>query len=150
MFSSSNSRPRILALPITVLVLVATLLLPAIPQSSSLHFLRPRYHVHIANELTKNERLTVNCACTDAPQPTTYVDVGGEYEWAFRVHIFRLTQWTCYLTNSDNNRHAYFVAYEEETPNIGRNVYWAAKEDGVYFRIEGKADHLDWPWEIGR
>ncbi|CAN1144146.1 hypothetical protein LINPERHAP2_LOCUS13951 [Linum perenne] len=149
MFSSSNSRPRILALPITVLVLVATLLLPAIPQSSSLHFLRPRYHVHIANELTKNERLTVNCACTDAPQPTTYVDVGGEYEWAFRVHIFRLTQWTCYLTNSVDSRNVNFVAYDDNTQSFDGNVFWVAKEDGIYFRNTDKNVDLfrfDWTY----
>ncbi|CAN1144143.1 S-protein homolog 8 [Linum perenne] len=133
---------------LTIFVVTVAILLATIPRSSALWH-RPHYQVHILNELTNNKVLLVHCNCSDHDLGDSYIKVGMEYAWTFKEHAFRTTRWRCYLA-PDSNRHAYFVAYEEETPNIGRNVYWAAKEDGVYFRIEGKADHLDWPWEIGR
>ncbi|CAN1144145.1 hypothetical protein LINPERHAP2_LOCUS13950 [Linum perenne] len=150
MFSSSNSRPRILAPPMTILVMVATLLLLAIPQSSAFKlFHRPHYHVHVINNLSDltNSTMLVHCFCTDEPQPVAYVPVGGEYVWAFRRHIFRSTEWTCYVA-PDMSRYAQFVAYDDDTYTFDKEVYWVAKEDGIYMRYpdQGNLDLFRYDW----
>ncbi|CAN0879328.1 S-protein homolog 9 [Linum grandiflorum] len=93
--------------------------------------------------------LFVHCHCTDHDQDVHHINVGTEYELVFRKHAIRDTRWTCYLA-PDNSRHATFVAYEDATPDYNRNVFWAVKEDGVYFRNPGGHDVLDYKWENGR
>ncbi|CAN0879325.1 S-protein homolog 74 [Linum grandiflorum] len=136
----------------TIVIAVATLLL-ATTAPSSAWSIWPHYHVHIVNELSRNEVLLVQCNCTDTARPASRVKVGTEYEWTFKEHAFRDTRWTCYVS-PDKNRRVRFLAYEEAyedtTPDYNRNVFWAVKEDGVYFRNPGGHDVLDYKWENGR
>ncbi|CAN0879344.1 S-protein homolog 8 [Linum grandiflorum] len=132
---------------LSLVLVVATLLLSTtIPPSSASWFHRPRYYVHVVNELTHNEVLFVACTCTDAPQPTSFLNAGSEYEWSFKEHLFRMTLWTCYLS-PDNSRHLLFHAYEKHQPNYNKHVYWVAKEDGVYSRFPDLGDQLQFPWQ---
>ncbi|CAN0879336.1 S-protein homolog 9 [Linum grandiflorum] len=137
---------------LSLAVVAATLLLATttIPPSSADLLHRPQFHVHIINELSKNEVLSVQCNCTgDPPKPINYVkvEVGAEYELVFRKHWLEETRWTCFVSPSpDILRNATFVAYEDSTVHYEHNVYWAVKEDGVYFRFPGASDELDFPW----
>ncbi|CAN0879330.1 S-protein homolog 8 [Linum grandiflorum] len=143
---TSNKIIASLAVAVATIVLATTT-----PPSSAFGWHRPHYHVHIVNELSRNEVLLVQCNCTDTARPASRVKVGTEYEWTFKEHAFRDTRWTCYVS-PDKNRRVRFLAYEEEdtTPDYNRNVFWAVKEDGVYFRNPGGHDVLDYKWENGR
>ncbi|CAN0879332.1 S-protein homolog 8 [Linum grandiflorum] len=135
-------------IPSLAIVVATTLLLLAttIPPSSAEWF-RPHFHVHIINELSQNEVLTVQCNCTDRPQPTTYVQVGSEYELVFRLHVWRDTRWTCYVS-PDGNRHVTFAAYSTGyVDDYDHRFYWPVKEDGVYQRFPGNPDLLAHQWE---
>ncbi|CAN0879348.1 S-protein homolog 1 [Linum grandiflorum] len=136
----------------TVLVAVATLLLATIPSSSAWRiWQRQTYRVHIINELKGNKVLVVRCHCTDAPETIRHVKAGKEYGFSFKENIFPDTRWTCYMS-PDNRRHVKFVVYTDKTPSYERNVYWAVKEDGIYFRdgLRGFKDFFEHKWKPGR
>ncbi|CAN0879345.1 S-protein homolog 8 [Linum grandiflorum] len=133
----------------SLVLAVATLLLSTtISPSSASWFHRPRYYVHIINELSQHEMMFVSCNSTDAPQPFSYISVGSKYEWSFKEHWFGPTIWTCYLS-PDNNRHVKFVAYQLRQPNYKDNVYWLVREDGVYSWFPDVPERLQFTWEPG-
>ncbi|CAN1306644.1 S-protein homolog 1 [Linum perenne] len=138
---------------LTIFVVTVAILLVTIPRSSALWH-RPHYQVHILNELTNNKVLLVHCNCSDHDLGDNHIKVGTEYAWTFKEHAFRTTRWRCYLA-PDNNRHAYFVAYEEafdlNTRMFDFNVYWAVKDDGVYFRDpKSHKDVFSFAWQTGQ
>ncbi|CAN1144160.1 hypothetical protein LINPERPRIM_LOCUS26874 [Linum perenne] len=119
--------------PLTAIVTL--LVLTTIPTSSAKGWgFYPRtYHVHIANELSHNEDLFVQCHCTHAYRPVSYVKVGTEYEWRFKSHVLGVTRWHCHLA-PDSIRHVSLVVYEDSMKTYRDNVYWVVKDDGVYSR----------------
>ncbi|CAN0879342.1 hypothetical protein LINGRAHAP2_LOCUS12978 [Linum grandiflorum] len=135
---------------LSLVVAVATLLIATkIPPSLATWYHRETYHVHIINELSGNKVLWAQCNCIDRSQPVTYVNAGTEYELTFKEHVIRANRWSCYLIK-DNNSHVWFVAFYEDIATSDNNVYWAVKEDGVYFRYPNVADELQFPWKAGR
>ncbi|CAN0879341.1 S-protein homolog 31 [Linum grandiflorum] len=135
---------------LSLAAVVATFLLAtAIPPSSANYFHRETYHLHIINELSGNKVLWAQCNCIDRAQPVTYVGHGTDYMLTFKEHIFRTTRWSCYLIK-DNNSHVWFVAFHDYIQTSNNNVYWAVKEDGVYFRLPGVPDDLQFHWKAGR
>ncbi|CAN0879321.1 S-protein homolog 31 [Linum grandiflorum] len=131
-----------------VVAAVATILLSAITPSSA--GTSPDYHVHIVNDMSGNKVLLVRCRSSDQDLGDQNVVVGSEFEWTFERSVWQSTNWVCYLV-PDYNRHAFFQAYTDFTPDYDHNVYWVAKEDGIYFRdgsgIDG--DVLKFIWHPG-
>ncbi|CAN1144138.1 S-protein homolog 1 [Linum perenne] len=151
MFSFSNSQPKILALSALVVSLAATILLAEIPSSSGLVFPWIQYHGHIVNELSPNKTLLVDCQCSDSDLGDHYINIGSEYQWSFKPHVFWSTTWHCYLAPDDNS-HSYFAAFTDNIENVDahHNFYWVAKDDGVYMRNnESHQDIYFDKWEVG-
>ncbi|CAN1144149.1 S-protein homolog 1 [Linum perenne] len=126
------------------------LLLARIPQSSARWYpWGPPYHVHVVNELSDNKVLFVQCHCTHGYRPSGHVPAGTEYDWTFKPHFLKETLWQCYM-NPDFHHHLNFVAYDRNTIDYNKNVYWIAKDDGVYWRIpDGSPDTLRYKWHDG-
>ncbi|CAN1174998.1 hypothetical protein LINPERPRIM_LOCUS10270 [Linum perenne] len=124
---------------------VATILLATIPSSSANIFYK-RIHVHIVNNLIPNNVLYVRCHCSDHDLGDHYVNVGSEFELDFKTHVFRPTEWHCYLA-LDRDHHLYYVSYADtmssEFFDANNNLYWIAKYEGVYIRDPW--DHIDYP-----
>ncbi|CAN1306640.1 S-protein homolog 1 [Linum perenne] len=110
-----------------------------------------QYHGHIVNELSPNKTLLVDCQCSDSDLGDHYINVGSEYQWSFKPHVFRSTTWHCYLAPDDNS-HSYFAAFTDNIENVDahHNFYWVAKDDGVYMRNnESHQDIYFDKWEVG-
>ncbi|CAN0879343.1 hypothetical protein LINGRAHAP2_LOCUS12979 [Linum grandiflorum] len=135
---------------LSLAVMVATLLLAAkMPPSSAVWWHRDVYSVHIINELSGDKVLWAQCNCIDNSQPVTYVNPGNEYMLLFKEHLFRLNRWSCYLIK-DNDSHVWFVAFYDNIQTTNKNVYWAVRDGGVYFRTPDRADELMFQWQAGR
>ncbi|CAN1306672.1 S-protein homolog 8 [Linum perenne] len=151
MFSSTNTRSSILALPLlTVAAVVTTVLLAGIPTSSSEEWWSSIYHIHIINQLSDDKVLKVNCNSSDNENlgGDKYVNHGEGIQWWFTMdYIFPLT-WQCRLA-PDQRRRVTFNAYEKGIRDFDHHVYWAINEDGVYFRNpDGRHfDIYDYGWE---
>ncbi|CAN1175002.1 S-protein homolog 74 [Linum perenne] len=134
MFSFSKTHPETHMMFIVAVVMI---LLAIIPSSSASYF-NKHIHAHILNELSPNNVLYVRCKCSDHDLGDHYVNVGSEFEWQFKEHVFRKTVWSCYLA-PDNNRHVDYRAYYDDFQGYyldkQNNVYWIAKDDGLYVRI---------------
>ncbi|CAN0879337.1 S-protein homolog 8 [Linum grandiflorum] len=131
-------------LSVLVVVVAIFALATTIPPSSASVFTKT-YTVHIINELSGKETLSVQCNCTDTSRPVGFVKPGTEYQWSFKNHFNRKTLWVCDLSPG-NNRRATINAYQDMIPDYDRNVYWAVKEDGIYFRYPGSADAKQYTW----
>ncbi|CAN1144162.1 S-protein homolog 1 [Linum perenne] len=135
--------------PLTAIVTL--LVLTTIPTSSAKWFwpwAPPHYTVHITNELVNKETLYLVCRSTRGSRPEAYVNFGAEYAWMFKPHFLGKTLWQCYLA-PDNQRHKFFTVYDDSTIRYFDNVYWVAKEDGVYSRDpETPADTLIYTWDF--
>ncbi|CAN1144157.1 S-protein homolog 31 [Linum perenne] len=116
----------------TVAVVILVILSTISPTSGSI-FHVDTFRVHIFNELSDNKNLYVHCHCTDGYRPEARIPVGTDYNWSFKQHVFSITHWRC-LVAPDNNRYLWFTAYDDAIGTFNNNVYWVAKEDGVYAR----------------
>ncbi|CAN1144154.1 hypothetical protein LINPERHAP2_LOCUS13957 [Linum perenne] len=140
MYPSTNSQPKIL--PFAILVILST-----ISSSSAFHWPwdPPTYTVHIINGLTGTKPLYAHCRCTHNYQPKTYVDHGAEYDLTFKSHVLKPTRWECYLA-PDSIRRNYIIVYDDHTKTYDNNVYWVAKEDGIYNRDPQGTDTFTYEW----
>ncbi|CAN0879324.1 hypothetical protein LINGRAHAP2_LOCUS12968 [Linum grandiflorum] len=140
----------------TIVIAVATLLLATTAPSSAWSiWSKPTFHAHVINELGRNEMLFVHCHCTDHDQDVHHINVGTEYGWTFKKHyFFKSNLWQCYVSPEDDiDRHSDFIAFNDETESFDYNIYWVAKEDGIYFREPTQGsykDTLQYQWIPGR
>ncbi|CAN0879322.1 hypothetical protein LINGRAHAP2_LOCUS12967 [Linum grandiflorum] len=137
------SQPKILNL---AAVIVLLFLSTAPPSSAGLWpWHQPEYRVHITNRLSSNEVLLVHCNSSDHDRGDSYINVGAEYEWAFKLGAIQMTSWRCYLAPVGSNRHVYFVAFDLDTPVIGKDAYWVVREDGAWISYDGR-EQLKYRW----
>ncbi|CAN1144169.1 S-protein homolog 8 [Linum perenne] len=152
MFSSTNTRSSILALPLlTVAAVVTTVLLAGIPTSSSEEWWSSIYHIHIINQLSDDKVLKVNCNSSDNENLVIFVAPGTEYKWDFKKHyFFRSTLWQCYVS-PQSKFHQNFIVFDDLTKAFDYNVYWVVKNEGIYFRDPSRGvDIFKYKWQPGR
>ncbi|CAN1306651.1 hypothetical protein LINPERPRIM_LOCUS26870 [Linum perenne] len=147
MFSSTNSQPKILALPVTTVAVAILVILSTVSPTTGWPWDLPTYHVHIISTLRGNKQLYVHCRCTHDYRPKASVKAGAEYEWRFKAHFRKTTRWECYLA-PDSIRRNFIVVYDDKnhTKTYDNNVYWVAKEDGIYNRDPQGTDTFTYEW----
>ncbi|CAI0391055.1 unnamed protein product [Linum tenue] len=147
--TTSQTTRIIVALP-AVLAAAAAILLVIIPPSSAWFWTYE--HVHIVNELDGGKTLIAHCHSLQHDLGVQYVNAGEEYEWRFKPRVFKRTLWRCYLA-PDGFRHVAYDVYNESNQVVDYdfNVYWVAKEDGIYNRDHvNRQDFFSQPWDAGR
>ncbi|CAI0436183.1 unnamed protein product [Linum tenue] len=140
--------------PLLLLVLIVALALAGTSSAWKFPSLWPYKHVHVINELTTYKGvLHVHCWSGKDDRGHIDVAVGTEFTWRFKPNIWGTTKWTCELS-TDDHRYASFDAYWEDNHQGKReykhNIYWVAKEDGVYLRlIKQNVDQYWTKWSSG-
>ncbi|PRQ41577.1 putative plant self-incompatibility S1 [Rosa chinensis] len=107
--------------------------------NASINFPGTKKFVRIVNNLSKGERLNFHCQSKDNDIGVRSLAVNEQYEFSFRINIWRTTLFFCRLWYSD--KHAEFVAFKvsydfyQDCGNQDHCI-WTAKEDGVYLKDE--------------
>ncbi|CAN0879340.1 hypothetical protein LINGRAHAP2_LOCUS12976 [Linum grandiflorum] len=109
---------------------------------------RDTYNVHVINELTGYIILWAQCKCTDNSQPATDIYPGSAYKLTFKEHLTRANVWSCFIIKDDDSQVWLKVFNETLRPKSFKyNLYWAVKDDGVYFRHPGQSDQFAYEWQ---
>ncbi|XP_010451151.1 PREDICTED: uncharacterized protein LOC104733257 [Camelina sativa] len=106
--------------------------------------------VHFKNSLGPQNILKIHCASNEDNLGIHYLSPGQTYDFSFHDSALK-TKFNCDLGQGPDFRfHASFTAYEGKfiIVRYGRNVFWEAREEGIY-RAEGKeAPKLMYSWTI--
>ncbi|CAN0879339.1 hypothetical protein LINGRAHAP2_LOCUS12975 [Linum grandiflorum] len=132
-------------LSFAIVVLLATTISPSSAFEWPWH--RDTYYVHVINELTEKS-VWAQCRCTDSTQPATDIDPGSEYELTFKEHLFQENLWSCFIVK-DNDSQVWLYVFDQIIRHqaVNYNVYWAVKDDGVYYRQPGNPDKFAYEWK---
>ncbi|CAN1144722.1 S-protein homolog 11 [Linum perenne] len=113
----------------------------------------PYTHVYVTNELGAKESLIVHCQSKDNDLGIHYIDDGVTYTWRFKLDIFLITEFWCYVAPVHSAVHAHFTAYVDNREPIfyGQDhIYWVIKRKGVCIK-DNKTDKISimYKWSPG-
>ncbi|XP_038896407.1 S-protein homolog 1-like [Benincasa hispida] len=115
-----------------------------------------KWHVHVVNGL-KNATLFVHCKSKDDDLgPQHLVSNGAEFQWSFKINIWRTTLYWCSLhkPNADVSFDAFWVERRHIWLHyrcMNQNCFWMAKDDGIYLRNNPDAvDEFVHKWDEAR
>ncbi|EOA37673.1 hypothetical protein CARUB_v10012301mg [Capsella rubella] len=109
---------------------------------------RPKNTVHIFNYLLGKNILRVHCISDEDDLGTHLLNPGQTYNFSFQDSVFK-TKVDCQLWQGINFKFfKKFRAYESGgvIVHYGKQNFWYAKEDGIYFTHGQEAPKLEYNW----
>ncbi|KAL8141238.1 hypothetical protein V2J09_007259 [Rumex salicifolius] len=110
-----------------------------------------KYHVIIINGLSHEiDDLEMQCKSSDDDQGDHWLRHNEQYEWSFRVGLFKKKDYTCLV--SWNRGYRIFKAFEDDPEFVdencgGRHCIWKAQDDALYlFDIKDQEFKLTYFW----
>ncbi|EOA25179.1 hypothetical protein CARUB_v10018491mg [Capsella rubella] len=104
--------------------------------------------VHFKSSLGPNNTLRINCLSDQDNLGFHHLSPGQTYDISFHDSVLG-TKIVCDLSKGPNYLfHASFTAYQGETiiVHYGRNVFWDAREDGIYHAEGKESPKLMYKW----
>ncbi|CAN7084652.1 unnamed protein product [Brassica oleracea var. botrytis] len=105
--------------------------------------------VHFKNSLGRNNILKINCLSNNDNLGFHFLRPGETYEFSFHDSVFK-TEFFCDLWQGPNFKfHAGFTGYEGGglIVHYGKQNFWDAREDGIYFTHGQKTPKLEYNWK---
>ncbi|CAL1392783.1 unnamed protein product [Linum trigynum] len=147
-----SSKNRVISSTVIILsTIIANLLLSA--TTATAFSLWPYHHVHVTNELTGGKVLLAHCKSATSDLGVQEIAPTKEFTWRFRPGFaFVSTLYWCYVA-PDGSHHLRFDAWTDHVAGMyeyDRNMYWVAKDDGLYVRVPTRGDLCWLKWDQGR
>ncbi|CAN8257240.1 unnamed protein product [Cochlearia groenlandica] len=104
--------------------------------------------VHFINSLGQNNTLRIHCISDEDDLGYHFLSPEQTYNFSFYDSIMG-TRISCELGHGvDYSFHAKFMAYESGglIRRYGKNNFWDAREDGIYFTHGQKTPKLEYKW----
>ncbi|XP_010436364.1 PREDICTED: uncharacterized protein LOC104720091 [Camelina sativa] len=106
--------------------------------------------VHFKNSLGPQNILKIHCVSNEDNLGFHYLSPGQTYDFSFHDSALK-TKFNCDLWQGPDFRfHASFTAYEGKVIIVryGRNVFWDAREEGIYRAEDKETPKLMYSWTI--
>lgn len=103
--------------------------------------------IHVKNSLGPGNTLMVFCKWNDEQLGTVFLSTGQTYDFSFRGKFVFKNKIDCNL--SQGTHIATIRAFESGSGAFdhGKQNFWDAREDGIYFTHGSEAPKLEYKWQ---
>ncbi|KAB2058047.1 hypothetical protein ES319_A11G208700v1 [Gossypium barbadense] len=108
-------------------------------------------HVHISNDFSNGNKLTIHCKSRDDDLGWHVLQVSEEWSWTFRENIYGTTLFWCNLIGENHSASVQvFYMYDTEFLKMCnyKECFWSVRDDGIYLKNDWTASWSLWyDWE---